>query len=35
MSIQPHGGMLIQAYHPEVSYKDITREIELDDYCIK
>lgn len=30
MSIQAHGGVLIQAYHPEVSYKDITKEIELD-----
>ena len=34
MSLQPHGGVLIQAYHPEESYQDIVKEIELDDISL-
>ena len=34
MSLQPHGGVLIHAYHPEESYKDIVKEIELDDISL-
>ncbi|RID81586.1 sulfate adenylyltransferase [Peribacillus asahii] len=30
MSLQPHGGVLIQAYHPETSLQGIDREIEID-----
>ena len=34
MSLQPHGGVLIQAYHPEESYQDIAKEIELDEISL-
>lgn len=34
MSLQPHGGVLIQAYHPEESYQHIVREIELDEISL-
>ncbi|MGG4488865.1 sulfate adenylyltransferase [Metabacillus idriensis] len=30
MSLQPHGGLLIQAYNPEEKYQEITAQIEID-----
>lgn len=30
MSLQPHGGLLIQAYYPEEQYQEIHKEIEID-----
>jgi sulfate adenylyltransferase len=30
MSLQPHGGLLIQAYNPEEKYQEISAEIEID-----
>lgn len=30
MSLQPHGGLLIQAYNPEEKYQEIHAEIEID-----
>jgi sulfate adenylyltransferase len=30
MSLQPHGGLLIQAYNPEEIYQEISAEIEID-----
>ncbi|MDQ0860190.1 sulfate adenylyltransferase [Bacillus sp. V2I10] len=30
MSLQPHGGLLIQAYNPEEKYQEIFAEIEID-----
>jgi sulfate adenylyltransferase len=34
MSLQPHGGVLIQAYNPDESLQGITHEIELDDIAL-
>ncbi|USK35638.1 sulfate adenylyltransferase [Bacillus sp. F19] len=30
MSLQPHGGLLIQSYNPEEKYQEISAEIEID-----
>jgi sulfate adenylyltransferase len=34
MSLQPHGGVLIQAYNPDESLQGITHEIELDNIAL-
>ncbi|MEI2663254.1 sulfate adenylyltransferase [Rossellomorea sp. LJF3] len=34
MSLQPHGGALVQSYLPEESYKDIEHELPLDDIAL-
>lgn len=34
MSLQPHGGVLVQSYLPEESYKDIQHELPLDDIAL-
>ncbi|WP_406687029.1 sulfate adenylyltransferase [Rossellomorea vietnamensis] len=34
MSLQPHGGALVQSYLPEESYKDIENELPLDDIAL-
>lgn len=34
MSLLPHGGVLIQAYQPDLSYQEIDREIELDEISL-
>ena len=34
MSLQPHGGILVQSYLPEESYKNIQHEIPLDEIAL-